>query len=183
MGVPCATGYVPPVEGECCSTCPECRDGEDDRSDPCMPKTCVDGSWLTAHVDCPEYMGVPCATGYVPAEEGQCCSTCPECREGEDDNSDPCIHKTCVRGSWLEAHVDCAEAMGVPCAAGYVPAEEGQCCSTCPIEEDLCSWEDPVVDTIADGILIENGDLRHFENVDSIEGCMAICDTYDYLDC
>lgn len=53
----------------------------------------------------------------------------PPCVEGSMNDS---CDGMCVMGEWVEVAVDCAEDEGVPCEAGWVPAEEGACCSTCP---------------------------------------------------
>jgi len=204
-------------------TCPECVDGESDDSNPCSPKTCVDGSWLEAIVDCAEAMGVPCAAGYIPAEEGECCSTCPEecyvatgdsiiisgtyhpndeiyngyqtyCLEdgsmvmryyGGYNGWDFCRAESCVVTQTCEGSVGrmgwISNNNGVPnVGAVYTwgSYEATLTLGSCSSEEELEDWCDPEMDTIADGPLIANGDVGHFENLDSIEACMALCDTY-----
>ena len=68
----------------------ECVDGEEDKSNPCQPRSCVEGMWITAIVDCAEGFGMSCATGWKPPRgycfmmpstycklwDGECCKVC-----------------------------------------------------------------------------------------------------------
>ena len=57
-----------------------CTDGEQDNTSVCEPKTCFDGKWSIAIIDCQENMAPDtCESGiFIPAKEGECCSTCSE---------------------------------------------------------------------------------------------------------
>lgn len=57
------------------------------------------------------------------------------------DNEDPCEPKECVDNDWVSIIVDCAEQMGMECLAGWMPAVEGTCCSTCPCDDIMCTME------------------------------------------
>ena len=45
-----------------------------------MPRICSNGEWQTMIIDCQEAMAPEtCESGiFIPAEEGECCSTCYE---------------------------------------------------------------------------------------------------------
>jgi len=55
------------------------------------------------------------------------------CKPGKTDNTNPCKPKTCANDgmTWMEATVDCPEALNVPCLGNWVKPAAGQCCSTC----------------------------------------------------
>ena len=57
-----------------------CIDGEEDNSEPCTPRICSGGEWHTVIMDCQEFLAPEtCKSGiFIPAEEGECCSTCSE---------------------------------------------------------------------------------------------------------
>jgi hypothetical protein len=64
---------------------------------------------------------------------------CPECEEGAMDNSNPCNPRTCHAGQWMGFHIDCPQAFGQICAAGWVDPPEGECCMICPeVPEVTC---------------------------------------------
>merc|ERR1719235_697029 len=70
--------------------CDSCVAGAEDLSNPCQPKTCVNGIWATSMTVCPEAMGTPCEGGsYEPALEGECCSRCVQELAEEDENTKP----------------------------------------------------------------------------------------------
>jgi len=59
-----------------------CTDGNMDRSNPCSPRLCFGGKWMTTKVNnfCDrDVMGDDSCDGeWVPASEGKCCDTCKE---------------------------------------------------------------------------------------------------------
>ena len=67
------------------------------------------GKWRQIHIDCPEFMGVECKGKWVKPAKGKCCSTCEEqekeCKDGEEDRSDPCKLRTCFDGKWETAQL------------------------------------------------------------------------------
>merc|ERR1719204_667014 len=131
----------------------ECQDGDEDNSNPCSPRHCGDGQWYTMMIDCEEWMtGNICPGGWIPAEEGECCSTCPY------ETSPPAcpMEASCgvmEDGSESDMFGCLCSAGGLECVPmeGAEPDQEGMMygqCSGCPYEAprvgDYCS--DPSLD-------------------------------------
>jgi len=91
LGCDASVPLIGSVRDFCCSTCtPECTNGTADNTNPCMPKQCSGGHWVTDAIDCEEAMGMPCVTGWVPAVQGECCSTCPVCTSDSSRRKEEC---------------------------------------------------------------------------------------------
>merc|ERR1719173_341249 len=136
----CESGYVQDENG--CDTCEcveECVDNADFAN--ARGQTCeVIGKKFAQK-------GKECTTD---ALFENCCATCaslkeepepePICEDGEEDNSNPCQPATCFDGMWMSYHIDCAEGW-VDCQVDWVPPAEGECCSTCPCWDAVCTAE------------------------------------------
>jgi len=129
----------------------ECSPGDEDNSNPCMPKQCMaDGTWAQMVIDCPMC--------HNPDEsvDGECCPACrDECADGEEDLSNPCNTRTCLSGMWIDLVVDCF-AEDTCTSDGHVfrnPGED-ECCGECvdcnsaskaacqaPSHSDVCKYE------------------------------------------
>merc|ERR1719350_249297 len=130
------------AHSDCPSWSPFCYEGYCDSCEECH--YCLDGIDGTCG---------SCGSGY-PTREGPCEGSDesmeesmdeateepePICEDGDEDTSDPCAPLHCANNEWLQVIVDCAEQMGMECLAEWMPAAEGECCSTCPCDDIMCT--------------------------------------------